>query len=334
MTLLDHYVRAVRLYLPRKTRRTDILAELTDHLQSKLEERAEFLGRRLTDLEQQDVLAAHGNPVEVAARYGSTRLGFVFGAPIISPGIFPAYLVGLGVSFGATLGVNALAALFGTTARTAPASLALILLAEFVTITIVFAVLDASWRRELERSPVPRRYVSFPPPYLQAIPRVQSVSGLIVLSVTMVWWAALPFNPALLLGSAARTLQLTSAWRAFYWPILGLLAAGVAQRTVTIARPDWAGLQFFTRLCTNGLMVSMTYPILHSYPYVSVAGTAADLAAANLLAGKVNSLIWSQVLTTGGLSWLFWTAWHAWLCSAWLRVFLRASVRHPSARGL
>jgi hypothetical protein len=313
--MLDHYVRTVGLYLPERSTRADILAELADHLQSKIEERESSLGRRLTEPEQQEVVAAHGNPVDVAARYGRTQVGLAFGRQIISPEGFPAYLIGIGLTFGVTIAINLFMGLYaGTPLRVLAGRIAAVLFFEFTTITIVFAGIDVLWRRELQTASRPRRYLSFPPPYMQPIPRVQSVSGLILLSVTAMWWAAVPFYPSLLLAGAARTLEFTTAWQSFYWPILLLLITGIAQRVLTLAKPEWSGLQFATRLCLNGAMLAMVYPILRAYPYVSALDAATDPVAASLLAQKVNGLIWAQLLVTGGLYWLFWAGFHAWLC--------------------
>jgi hypothetical protein len=324
MTLLDHYVRSVGRYLPRSAARTDILAELAELLQSALDEQETVLGRPLTEAEQQEVLAAHGNPIDVAARYGGTRLGLAFGRQIISAESFPLYLIALAIAFGCTIVVNVLTGLFvDTPARVPVGAIGFILLCELAAITTVFAGIDTLWRRGFRTAKGPRLYVSFPPPYRQPIPRSQSVSGLIVLTTTAIWWATLPSNPALILFGAAGTLQLTTAWQIFYWPLLLLLLAGIIQRATTLAKPDWNALQFFTRLGTNGLMLVMVYPILQSYPYVAVAANAADPSSAGALAERVNGVIWSQVLLTGGLYWLFWTGFHVWLCTEYLRSIAR-----------
>ena len=36
MTILEHYINAVRLHLPKDVDKTDVLAELADHLRSKM----------------------------------------------------------------------------------------------------------------------------------------------------------------------------------------------------------------------------------------------------------------------------------------------------------
>jgi hypothetical protein len=70
-------------------------------------------------------------------------------------------------------------------------------------------------------------------------------------------------------------------------------------------------------------MLAMLYPILQSAPFVAARDAVADPAAASELAARVNQIMWTQLLLTGGLSWLFWGGWHAWLCAALLRSVIR-----------
>ena len=48
MALLNNYLNAVRLYLPRNVDQQDLITELSEHLQIKLDEREAALGRALT----------------------------------------------------------------------------------------------------------------------------------------------------------------------------------------------------------------------------------------------------------------------------------------------
>ena len=79
---------------------------------------------------------------------------------------------------------------------------------------------------------------NFPPQHLQPIPRWQSAAGAVVLGLGAAWWAAVPYAPSLVIGGAARYLELTAAWEPFYWPVLLVLAVGhrAAHRHVAAAR--------------------------------------------------------------------------------------------------
>jgi hypothetical protein len=323
MTLLEHYLHAVSIYLPRGVPSDDIISELSESLQGKLEEGQAALGRPLTEAEQADLLARHGNPLTVAAAYGPTNRGLAFGWQLISPEGFPPYVAALLLNFTVIVVTHTLWTLFGvTTLGLVLRDVLIAMLVASVLTTVVFIGLDAFRRRE-RISPREQSQFLFLPLHLKRVPRGWSAAGMVVLTATGLWWAAVPFQPALMLGGAANSLRLTQAWAPFYWPILVLLAAGVIQRGVTLARPEWNWLQAVTRLTTNGLALAMLYPFLVASPYVAVAGTAVDVAGAEALALQINTQIWWQVLLIGGIYWLFWSGFFAWVCAQHLRHLLR-----------
>lgn len=323
MSLLDHYLRAVRLYLPRRDR-DDIISELSEHLESTMDERAAALGRPLTDAEQEEVLVEHGNPVVVAARYGGTNMGVSFGRQLIGPEVFPIYVRILLLDWVLVLlVVPALSRYTHVPMFSSPARFLIPMATQFVVVTLIFIAIDFLQRRAPRASGhvhfVPRHHFSFPPPYRQRIPRWQSAAGFIVLALTALWWAALPHAPGLLLGTRTRSLELTSAWDRFYSPILIALLVGVAQRGATYLHPEWNGLQFVTRLATNAFGVALIYPILRSYPYVAVAAGAPDPAWSAVAAARVNGVIWAHVLASFGLYWAITAGAHVWMCIQHLR---------------
>ncbi len=85
MELLERYLHEVRSYLLRR-RKDDIVRELGDNILSQMEDKAEELGRPLTEAEQGEVLKQHGHPVVAAARYGRLPLQYLIG-----PTLFPMY---------------------------------------------------------------------------------------------------------------------------------------------------------------------------------------------------------------------------------------------------
>ena len=87
MNLLDRYLQAVRFFLPRR-QQDDIVRELSENLLSQMEDRAEELGRPLSEDEQADILRRHGHPMLVAGRYRSHQ-------QLIGPTFFPIYVVAL-----------------------------------------------------------------------------------------------------------------------------------------------------------------------------------------------------------------------------------------------
>ena len=264
MTALDQYIRAVGVYLRGRHERRDVLAELRELLTAAIEEREAELGRPLTATEGEQILLAHGRPVDVAARYGGRSLGLAFGVEVISGETFPptrrprvgARHYDRRCSPRARQHGRHDA---GRSTRALPADR---VRSGHRGIHRDRSVLAQRWPGG------PQTYILFPALHRRTIARGQSVSGLLVLGTVGVWWAALPSHPVLLFGHAVDRLQPGPGPQAFYWPILALLAASLVQRTATLLRPDWSGLQFFTRLLTNGLMLAMVYPLAHSGPFI------------------------------------------------------------------
>jgi MFS family permease len=84
MTILDRYLYAVQSALPKELATSDIVAEISEDLQSRIDEREIAAGRPLTDDEVAAIVKAYGHPRVVAARY--ERVTYLIG-----PDAFPFY---------------------------------------------------------------------------------------------------------------------------------------------------------------------------------------------------------------------------------------------------
>jgi hypothetical protein len=321
MTLLDHYVKAVRMYLRTGPEQEDILSELSEHLQSKLDEEEAALGRPLTELEQEAILTRHGNPAVVAERYGAPRRTVAFGWQLIGPELFPLFARILLLNWAVTIVAVPIIRWYGTSMpRLGFWSFAGPLLVQLVIVTAVFTCVDAFQR-------LPRRFSNrerqpnwrFPPTYLQPIPRWQSLVGLMMFGIVTLWWMLVPFAPTLMLGTAAASLDFSSSTTVIYFAVLALLLISTAQRTATFARPDWNWLQAITRLVTNSTALVLLYSFAMSFPYVLASTSAPDPARAEILAQRINSMMWWMTLGTMSIYWLFNALFHAWLCAQFLR---------------
>ncbi len=155
------------------------------------------------------------------------------------------------------------------------------------------------------------------------VPKVYSKIGLCVWGGFTAWWLAVPYFPALLLGSASHEGSLAPSWHRFYLPILLLLVIGIAQRAANLARPAWSGLVPSARLLVNAVALGLQYPMIKNYPYVLASSGTANFAHATEIANNFNGLIlW------GLLSWLW--VYHlisifayAWYCRPYLHRLLR-----------
>jgi hypothetical protein len=128
-------------------------------------------------------------------------------------------------------------------------------------------VVDFLQRRSGGVPPALASQGQFPPTYLREVPRWQSVNGFAAWLVVTIWWALIPSYPWLVIGGAADFVQPGPAWHTFYWPILLLLVAGLAQRAANYVHPEWNWLPPVTRLAINTIGLALIYPIHLSGPY-------------------------------------------------------------------
>lgn len=326
MALLDHYLKAVRIYLPATPEKDDIVAELAGHLRAKLDERAVELQRPLTEPEEEAVLAEHGHPSSVAGRYGTGNLGFAFGWQIIGPELFPLYARILLGQCAIVLVVVTAVELFVQNRLGSIARYLVPMTIQFVIMTVIFSVIERLQRRARRGGAAGW---SYPPPYLQEVPRWQSAAGAVCHGLFLLWWMAVPFAPVLAFGSAADDLQFGAAWTTFYWPLLLLSLTGLAQRLATWAHPEWNWVQSVTRLVINSVAVVLVYPILQAYPYVLPVD--AHNGAATAAASAISNGIWWSLLTGAGLYWLIGAAYMAYLCVQHL-AYARRRRRQPAPR--
>src|SRR5262245_32829797 len=321
MTLLDHYVNAVRMYLPAGRQQEDILSELSEHLQSRIDDEEDALGRPLTDLEQEAILTRHGNPATVAERYGAPRRSVAFGWQLIGPELFPLFARILLLNWIVTIVAVPVVRWFGSMPPLGFWSFAGPLLVQLVIVTFTFTCVDVFQRLARRRASAREHQANwrFPPTYLQPIPRWQSFVGLILFGTTAIWWSLIPLVPQLMLGSAAASLEFSSSTTMLYWAVLCLLLTGAAQRAATFARPNWNWLQAVTRLITNSSALVLLYPFAMSFPYVLVAASVSDPVRAEHLANRINTTMWWMTIGTMSIYWLINAAFHAWVCAQFLR---------------
>ncbi len=326
MELLDSYLRAVKLYLP-KGQKNDIANELSENILSAIEEREMMLGRSLTDAEQAEILRQHGEPCVVGSGYKSSGQRLAIGWELIGPGLFPAYKMFLAFNLVVALITTFIIALILHTPLTVRL-FAIPAIAQVVILTVIFTGMN--FFRNRFRTPW-----LFGPPALapwQPVARWVSASGLVMWSVFTLWLLAVPRFPYLIFGSAARGLKLAPAWHTYYVPILLLLAVGIAQRAINLSRPDWSWLVPVSRVAVNGIGLALQYPISKTFPWV-VRDSATDPARYNHLAQNFN--VWIQY---GVFGW-FWIyllmngAIYAWLCVPHIRRWIRHQ-REPMPQAL
>src|SRR5438270_167563 len=112
MELLDRYLYEVRRYLP-AAQQDDIIAEISDAIQSQFEEREGQLGRPLSASEQTKIVKAFGHPKLVASRYQPAQY-------LIGPDIYPFYWYTLKIALTGVLALELLGALIAALLNPTP----------------------------------------------------------------------------------------------------------------------------------------------------------------------------------------------------------------------
>ena len=239
MDLLERYLQAVRFFLP-KQQQDDIVRELSENLVSKMEDRQDALGRPLTEDEQADVLRGHGHPMLVAGRYRAHQ-------QLIGPTFFPIYEFALKVGLGVALLVTVLlavvgAVLTGDTVRHFVQGLLAYpgrALMVFAWTTLGFAAVEyaqsrvtlgCTWDPRTLPQVVSREHWTS---------RTRSFFELLVYAACVAWLLLLPGEPHLLLGHAARILEVAPVWRLVYLPLVLLTVAAATLRLFDVLRPYW-----------------------------------------------------------------------------------------------
>jgi hypothetical protein len=282
MNLLNRYLQEVSKYLP-KARREDIVAELRANILSQIEDREQELGRALTDTELVEMLQHHGNPLMVAGRYGPHNLGLAFGIQLIGPELFPYYRTVLGVIWGISLTVMAVA--MPIIARTVGEKVALgrVLLplaVQFAVTTVIFVLLDRGKGHLLNR---------WDPGKLPALktdsedgPNARRIFNFIATAVGALWLALAPRSPYLLLGPAAISLEavpmkLMPEWMQFYWAIVALLCFQLGLQFLNLLRllprrgAQVADLILKCAGLVIGILLLFKFPNYVTSPYPDVA---------------------------------------------------------------
>lgn len=237
MNLPDRYLYAVARLLP-AARRDDIIEELRVNILAQMEDRAEALGRPLTEDEQVEILRRHGNPTLVAGRYREGNLGLAFGRQLIGPELFPFYKNVLMLNLAIMLAIIGIVSL--TVGHAAFPGILFPMVAQAIIVTLIFALLERYKGAVLERWD-PRRLPVLKPIAGDCGPTARSIFEFICLALGTVWLVLTPRWPYLMLGPGALylpalALKFWPRWPLFYGAIIAMLGADLALRAFTLFR--------------------------------------------------------------------------------------------------
>jgi hypothetical protein len=289
MALLDRYLLAVRLFLPRAQQK-DIIRELSEDIRSGIEDKEGSLGRPLTEAEQEEVIKQFGHPALLAGRYGPPQ-------HLIGPEIFPIYRFVLKLAIPLAAGIHiVIATVLLATGRPVQAlrQAALILPAvaflQFGLITLVFAAAERhrSQFRLLDRWS-PREFRA----EADAKRVTNSFAGLVAGVVFALWWVAVGRFPSLIIGPGAEVFKLAPAWKSVYLWILLLALAGTVKSSIDLLRPQWTRLRVAMALVLTGGGVTVMLFLQKAGDFVVRADASQRVAGYDRVMTIINdSMFW------------------------------------------
>jgi hypothetical protein len=294
MELVDRYLKTVRTYLP-AAQKDDILRELLENIRSQIEDKEAELGRSLNEAEIEALLKAHGHPLIVAGRYRQDERSLSFGKQLIGPVLFPFYAKVLAFNLGITSVVivflfTLLLASGQPVGRIAglPGVLLFQLAIQFAIITVIFVGVDRQLAKHPDRWDPQKSSRAFYPHVAdetgtQRVSRMDSVSRLIGLAVSIVWLRAVQQHPFLILGPAAAFLKLAPVWHHLYVPVVLLAFAGMAQAGINLIRPDWILVRTVTRIGMGVAAVAIWCFLLKAGYWIAPGNAGGEIVSARTL---------------------------------------------------
>jgi len=299
MNVVDRYLLAVKVFLPRKTQQ-DIITELSEDIRSRIVDRESSLGRPLTEAEQESMVKELGHPALLAGRYGPRR-------HLIGAEVFPFYWLVLKLTFAVSVALQAAAAIAMFSAGHGDRAvyqvsvvLPILSLLQFGVITIVFAVLDVYG--------VPSR-VSLPwsPRSLPvAVERPQTVVHLIMTMIAAAWWLAVLRVPVLMFGPHVGVIRFAPIWETLYVPILLLTVANMALRVVDLVRPHWTRARSIAHVVISVLTLGILYSLMRAGEWITFVDESGQSAKALRVISVINQVFpwlfgFTVVLLVGAL---------------------------------
>jgi hypothetical protein len=300
MDLIDRYLVAVRRQLPQNLQ-DDIVQELGDSLRSEAEEHEREAGRAMTADEQAVLLKKRGHPWLMASRYLPQQ-------QLIGPALFPYYRQALKiVVFWVVLPIvlfgGAISAIYSPESsqvwgRVLGAAWNGAIYAVGI-VTIVFAILD----HEQLRIKVLDNWNphNLPEPQSgRAIPRSETVLGLVFTLTFLVWWTDLVRVPDFTFydGEAVRFVA-APIWHELYFPILTSLIVSVGVYLIDLVRPWRTITVSAVDLAINLLNIFIVTRILQAGHYLDIFGAPDDAAKLVQVAYWMNTIIFWIFITVG-----------------------------------
>ena len=293
MPILERYLNAIEFWLP-GDQRQDIIAEISEDLNSQIEDQQSALGRQLSDSELAALLKRRGRPVLVANSYRPQQ-------SLIGPIWFPAYvfvlkIVGLcyvlpwSIVFVIVHRVQHPGLHWEATFLAAWGTVWTVAFVAVGIVTLIFALLQwTETRTHFLENWNPRQLPPVRDPY--KIPLSTSITDLVANLVFLFWWIACAGSPLLVYGSTFE-LALAPVRVYFFWGWLVIALLQIALAAVNLRNRYWTGFRATCRLSLDlagcALFCWMTKAHLIAALYIANLDQARTLAIKNTIQGLMD----------------------------------------------
>jgi hypothetical protein len=293
--LIDRYLQAVKLWLPRK-QQNDILAEIAEDLHSQIEDRESALGHPLEEADLVALLKQRGSPMRVAA-------GYIPEYRLINPAMLPMYWMVLKIVLLWVLAPLFALVFIGPIFDSKDAGLALSRFiveawrAAFFTIgivTVVFVMLDryhGSWVDKWDPRKLPRLA-----PAHQPMQWWNDFCGFALGIGAFIFWAVMMWQRSAFVFEGGFRILLAPIWGQIYWLVLGLTLVRALVDLYCFLRPTWTRTRSWIRIAFDAAAILMPLVLLKVSNWVDIAGPNLTPAAAAKTAVWLNGMIRSSLI--------------------------------------
>jgi hypothetical protein len=270
--LVERYLASVERRLPAASAK-DIVAELREALEGRLEARAAELGRHPSTDEVAEVLKAFGAPAVVAARYEG-RMHLI--GPVLYPWFWPAQRTAIGITVAIFITLAAIRVVASERPWQAifqsADNVIGVALTAFAIVTLVFVGVER-WAdpeklaaRGWDPRSLPREHIRKPKSMFEA-----GISLFFDVVFILFWMRFIPFpNELPLREGASVAITLSPAWAVVYWPILALAVLAAAGHVVDMLRPAWSRVRSAMSIVGYACGLGVLWVIFQGRPFADV----------------------------------------------------------------
>lgn len=296
MDLIDRYLVAVRRHLPR-AQQDDIIQELADSLRSEAEAREREAGRALAAEDTAALLKTRGHPWLMASRYAPQQ-------HLVGPALFPYYRQALVlVLFWVVLPLTAFTAISvgissGASGRAWGHIMSAAWNGAIYSIGIVTSVFYVLERERVRITAFDNWDPTSLPEYRdgRAVPRSETVAGLMFTMIFLMWWTGLVRVPELVwYRNEPVRLIAGPIWTTVYTPVLAVMLASLVVAVIDFIRPWRTVMISAVDMAINAASVVVLIYVIRLRPqFVAVLGDPVNADQLTRIARLIN----------GGLTWL------------------------------